>query len=87
LRFLVHETPNSFWATEEEIRERIPKDIPLFFELKEWFHPDLANDDLPSKNETFKLLAKVLESDDTSLYKPKKKPNTHWSNWLEGGSL
>jgi hypothetical protein len=87
LRFLTHETPDSFWATEAEIRARIPKDIPLFFELKEWFHPDLANEDIPSKNETFKLLAKVLESGDVSFYKPKKKPNTHWSNWLEGGSL
>jgi hypothetical protein len=87
LRFLTHETPNSFWATEKEIRERIPIDIPKIIELKEWFHPDLANEEIPSKNETFKQLAQVLVSGNTIFYNPKKKPNTHWRNWLEGGTL
>jgi hypothetical protein len=87
LRFLIHETPDSFWATEAEIRVRIPSDIPEILTLKEWHHPDLVNEEIPSKNETFKQLAKVLETGDVKFYKPTKKPNTHWSNWPEGGSL
>jgi hypothetical protein len=87
LRYLTRETPNSFWATEEEIRDRIPIDIPKIIELKEWFHPDLVNDEMPSKNETFKQLAKVLETGDIHFYKPTKLPNTHWKHWPVGGTL
>ena len=49
-------------ATENEIRERIPIDIPKIIELHNWFHPDVINDELPSENETFKQIAKVLET-------------------------
>jgi hypothetical protein len=87
LRFLTHTTPDSFWATEEELKERVRRDIPQIIELKEWFHPDVVNEEIPSKNETFKQLAKVLETGDIGFYKPTKKANTHWSNWPEGGSL
>lgn len=74
-------------ATEQEIRKRIPADIPKVIELHEWFHPDVANDELPSKNETFKQIAEVLETGDITIYKPKRKSNTHWRNWPDGGTL
>lgn len=74
-------------ATEEEIRERIPVDIPLILELQDWFHPDVANEELPGGNETFKQIAQVLESGTTEFYRPKNKSNTHWSNWPDGGTL
>ncbi|RZJ52806.1 MAG: hypothetical protein EOO44_10660 [Flavobacterium sp.] len=74
-------------ATEEEIRERIPVDIPLILEEREWFHPDLVNGELPSENETFIQISKILETGNTALYKPTHNPNTHWSNWPEGGTL
>lgn len=74
-------------ATEAEIRERIPKDIPKIIELRDWFHPDTVNNELPSENETFQQIAKVLEFNNPDLYKPTHKPNTHWKNWPEGGTL
>ena len=74
-------------ATEKEIRERIPIAIPKIIELHEWFHPDVINGALPSENETFKLIAKVLESGNPEHYKPTHKPNTHWTNWPDGGTL
>ena len=41
----------------------------------------------PSSYETWQLIAKVLDAGDTSLYQPTLKPNTHWKNWEESGSM
>jgi hypothetical protein len=74
-------------ATKNEIRERIPKDIPIIIELRSWFHPDVVNGELPSENETFKQIAKVLETGNIEYYKPTNEANTDWKNWPEGGTL
>lgn len=74
-------------ATEGEIRKRIPEELPLIIKLDEWYHPDVANQELPSENETFIQLGDVLISGDISCYKPTKQPNTHWENWPEGGTM
>jgi hypothetical protein len=67
--------------------ERIPSDIPKIIELDNWFHPDIANDELPSENETFIQIAKVLETGNAEYYKPTHMPNTNWANWPDGGTL
>jgi hypothetical protein len=87
LRLLDKEYHEHLVATQNEIRDRIPLDIPKILELRDWFHPDLINDELPSENETFKQISKVLETGNIEFYKPTKEPNTHWSNWPEGGTL
>lgn len=74
-------------ATETEIRERIPNNLPKIMELHNWFHPDVVNDELPSNNETFKQIAKVLETGNIYHYKPTHEPNTNWKNWPDGGTL
>jgi hypothetical protein len=74
-------------ATENEIKERIPTDLPQIIELQNWFHPDVANDELPSNNETFIQIAKVFETGNIYYYKPTHEPNTNWKNWDEGGTL
>lgn len=74
-------------GTEDEIRQRIPHDLPKILELHEWFHPDVANEELPGANETFSQIAQVLESGDINFYRPTENPNTNWKNWLEGGTL
>jgi hypothetical protein len=56
-------------------------------QLDEWFHPDIANDEKPSENETFQFIANVLESGSSDCYQPTKSPNNHWSNWPDGGRL
>ncbi|MVT10024.1 hypothetical protein GO493_17265 [Chitinophaga sp. ysch24] len=78
---------DSFLALEEEIRVRIPKDLPLILRLDEWFHNDLAAGEKPSVVETFQMIAKVLEKGDKTLYQPTEAPNNHWKNWPEGGRL
>lgn len=87
LRGLEPKYNNNFVASEKEIRERIPTDLPKIMELTEWNHPDCADSELPSKNETFKQIAQVLETGKVNFYKPTRKPNNHWKNWLNGGTL
>lgn len=74
-------------ATESEIKKRIPNNLKQIIELHNWFHPDVANEELPSNNETFIQIAKVLETGNIDYYKPTHEPNTNWKNWPEGGTL
>jgi hypothetical protein len=74
-------------ATESEIRERIPFEIPKILELHEWHHPNVVIGEVPSENETFKQIAKVLETGTADFYRPTHMPNTHWANWPDGGTL
>jgi hypothetical protein len=55
-------------------------------EIHEWFHPAVVNGELPSENETFKHIAKIIETGNTNPYTPTHKPNTNWINWTHGGT-
>jgi hypothetical protein len=87
LRALILDHRDLLFATDEELQARLPADLPRLLRLDEWNHPDIAEGELPSESPTFKMLAQVLETGDPSLYRPRRKPNTHWSNWPEGGVL
>ena len=86
LRGLLPEHRGLLLATDEELRARIPEDLPQILRLEEWSHPDVSEGEMPSDSPTFQSLAKVLERGDAALYRPRK-PNTHWSRWPEGGVL
>src|SRR5205823_2651741 len=73
-------------ATDEEMDRLVPRDLPLLLRLDEWRHPDLANDEWPSQTEAFRMIAAVLVHRDPKRYQPTEPPNTHWSNWPEGGT-
>lgn len=87
LRGIIGDYKEQFLASEGEIRQRIPMDLPLILRLDEWYHNDLANGEKPSQNETFQMIAKVLETGNVDLYMPTKEPNNHWQNWPDGGTL
>lgn len=74
-------------ATPAERRRHVPPELSQILQLEEWYHPDLADDELPSQTETFRQLARVLATGDVKKYRPRRKPNTHWSNWPSGGTL
>lgn len=75
-------------ATTVERRGNLPAGIPQIMQIEEWHHPDVVDDSVrPSGSETFQQLAVVLETGDTDLYQPSLPPNTHWSNWPDGGQL
>lgn len=87
LRSLVPSHSSLLFAHEKELLRRIPEGVPLVLRLHDWNHPDLASGEWPSKNETFQLISRVLETGNASLYQPTARPNTHWSNWPAGGAL
>jgi hypothetical protein len=80
-RFLAAQYRNLVLATKEERCISLPANMTMILHLEEWYHPDLADDQLPSDTQTFQQLAQVLATGDPSLYKPTEKPNTHWRNW------
>ena len=87
LRSLLPQYKNLLLANESELRMQLPNDLPHLISLDEWYHPDLAGDDLPSANETFQMIATVLCTGEATMYKPTFLPNTHWSNWPDGGTM
>ena len=87
-RFLAETHRDEVLATEEERRFNVPPELKQIMVLDEWAHPDvLDGSTLPSSSETFQQLARVLATGDLSAYNPTEPPNTHWSNWPEGGLL
>jgi len=75
-------------ASPKERRVSVFPEMKELLVLKQWNHPNLAEDDVrPSGSRTFQQLARVLETGDINLYRPTEKPNTHWSHWPEGGTL
>lgn len=86
-RSVLPEYREQLHATEDELRQRVPVDLPLLLRIDEWYHPDIPGGEKPSENETFQAIAKVLVAADPTLYKVEKAPNSHWSNWPDGGTL
>ena len=55
--------------------------------IEDKFNKSIWDNNRPSKYETWKMIAKVIANGDIKYYRPKLKPNTHWSNYPESGSL
>lgn len=86
-RYLAAVEREQVLATPQERRTLLPPDLIELLLLDEWHHPDLAKDELPSDIETFRQLATVAVTGNVYAYRPTKPPNTHWSNWPDGGTL
>ncbi|MCS7081210.1 MAG: hypothetical protein NZ585_14325 [Chloracidobacterium sp.] len=76
LRWLTEAYRDDLLATEDELRARIPPDIPKLLTLDAWRHPDLGSGETPSQSETFRQIAEVLASGDPARYRPTQPPNT-----------
>jgi hypothetical protein len=85
IRYLNETNPSVISATEDEIKEYIPANIPKLMTIDSFHFESIYNQkNLPSTQETYQLLAKVLVSKNIALWKPALKPNNHWSNWTSG---
>jgi hypothetical protein len=69
-----------------DVRARVPEHWTHLLQLDEWRHPDLVMGECPSAIPTFQSIAKVIAQRDSCVYVTEE-PNTHWSNWPEGGTL
>ncbi|QEL15244.1 DUF7003 family protein [Limnoglobus roseus] len=86
-RYLAAVHRDDVLATPEEQRISVRPEMERILQIDEWNHPDVADDERPSKSETFRQLARVLATGDVRKYRPKHAPNTHWQNWPNGGRL
>jgi hypothetical protein len=86
-RYVAATRRESILATVEERTVNVLNGMNQILQLEEWHHPDLINNERPNNSEAFQQLARVLSNGDPSEYQPTRQPNTHWSNWPEGGSL
>jgi hypothetical protein len=86
-RYLAAIARDEVLGTSSEQRVSVLPELQRLLALDEWHHPDLASDQRPSELESFNQLAEVLSTGDASKYRPTTAPNTHWTNWPEGGTL
>ena len=85
IRYWNETNPEIIRATEDDIRQHIPIDIPKLMTISEFHHVSRYNETCPpSIQETYKLIAKVLVTCDTSFWKPTLEPNNSWKNWESG---
>lgn len=85
LRLIAPKYRRWFFASEDEISERIGGQLPLLLRLYEWHHPDVEAGELPADSESFQMIAKTIAANDPTLYRPHMLPNTHWRNWPAAG--
>lgn len=96
-RYVAYEYADLCRATDTEKRMHLPSGLPELMTIDQWHHrywyyshaPNNAGPigDAPSSYETYRLIAEVLATRDPSRYRPTLKPNSHWSNWPQAGSL
>ena len=89
IRYLEEENPEIFKASDEELALCLPKDLPKIFEIDTWHHISygIVDGPKPSEIETFQLIADILISKDTTIWKPTLPPNNDWRNWPKAGGL
>ncbi|WP_163538963.1 hypothetical protein [Gracilibacillus sp. YIM 98692] len=82
IRFLSSQYSEKLWLSTQELLMEvgIQNKMPMFFQIKEWEHPDISQGQVPSDSPFFQQLSNAIENNDISYIKLNK-PNTHWSNW------
>ena len=86
-RYLAEVAREQVLSTVDERRINVLPEMQQIMQLEDWRHPDVIARERPSHCETFQQLANVLATGRVDLYSPTQPPNTHWSNWPEGGTL
>jgi hypothetical protein len=83
MRFLLHRLGEGpFFMSDQVLLSHFPtcRNVSKFLETTQWQHPDVAGEEMPSKNVTMRSLVTALDQRDPSLF-AKGHPNTHWRFW------
>ena len=92
VRFLEDDNKELFRATDDELMQLLPKDLPKLFVIDEWHHKDYHDPldgvnkpfgDKPSTQESYRRIADVLVTKDIGKWKPWLPPKNHWKYWVE----
>jgi hypothetical protein len=86
-RYLAAVDREDVLATPHERRTHVQPELAEILVLDDWHHPDLVKGELPSQTAAFRSIAEVLSTGEVHAYNASEAPNTHWSNWPEGGRL
>ena len=85
VRYINETNPSVISASENEIKKHLPADIAKLMTIEKFhYESDYNQNNLPSAQETYQLIAKILVTRNISFWKPTLKPNNHWSNWTSG---
>ena len=85
LRYWNTTNPALISAKDTDIRQHLPSDLPKVMILNVFHHESVyADERLPSEQETYQLIAKVLATKDPTHWRPTHAANNHWSNWESG---
>lgn len=102
IRYLDEEHPQVFRATDKELEMSLPSDLPKLMQIDEWHHEAYikykymtspteyhyeVRGKKPSDYETYKMIAEILVSRDTTKWRPTLKPNNNWRNWPRAGYM
>jgi hypothetical protein len=102
IRYLDEEYPKIFRATDEELRMCLPEDLPKLMQIDHWHHEAYLKHKVPtsptmyhyetigkkpSEYETYRMIADILVSRDTTKWRPTLKPNNDWRNWPNAGHM
>ena len=85
LRFLIHRLGKErFFLSDKDLLRRFPlcKNPRKFVQTTQWEHPDIANEEKPSKNISIRSLVEALSKKNPSLF-DQGLSNTHWTYWLQ----
>jgi hypothetical protein len=93
LRHLSEKHTNLFSATDKELYSHLPATMKKIMIIQKWhfdYYDCYTGSNMgikPSKQEVNQLIAKILVTGDTSLYKPKLPANNDWRYWKDSGKL
>ncbi|NJL81545.1 MAG: hypothetical protein HC836_26000 [Richelia sp. RM2_1_2] len=73
-------------ANETEFREIVPAELSQIIQLDNWHHPDVYNPNsefsVPSRTKSMQMIAQVLASGNSELYKSSEDDNVDWEKWI-----
>ena len=102
IRYLDGEYPHIFRATDKELRMCLPENLPKLMQIDQWHHEAYSKHKVPtsptmyhyetigkkpSEYETYRMIADILVSRDTTKWRPTLKPNNDWRNWPNAGHM
>jgi hypothetical protein len=94
-RYIAEEHLSSVKATNLELKNNLPKDLPFIGSIENWHHMNYIESSnkghyigkKPSEYETFQLIAICLVNQNLDFYKPTLQSNSNWRNWPRAGQL
>ena len=85
IRYINETEPEILHINKDFIKKHFLRDLPKLMTIEKFHYTrNSIPSILPSQQELFQLIAKILVTKDTTLWKPTLPANNHWSNWESG---